>query len=189
MWLMCRWLSLAGLLATTLGAAARQRSCHRTTMSDLGYTRLYQADAAIHHTSKTDRQYHIDKLIDILFYSAHAGDIARAKRAWTILLRCKEFDWKSNWTVGILLLHEREDGSDNSEVVFNYIRRFMLSQKTDVSGKISVFLVKVVRSRDTHAERRYFERTDLANSKDRRLSTCIRRARVVSVLSMPKSSF
>lgn len=50
------------------------------------------------------RKVHIRRLHDILQISISRDDYPRAKRAWSILVRCKEVDWKEMWRYGLLLL-------------------------------------------------------------------------------------
>ena len=52
----------------------------------------------------TARKAHIRRLFDILQLCVQRHDWVRAKRAWAILVRCREVDWKAMWTTSILLL-------------------------------------------------------------------------------------
>lgn len=52
------------------------------------------------------RTVHIRRLFDILHFCIHREDWDRAKRAWAILVRCKEVDWKMMWRTSLLLLDE-----------------------------------------------------------------------------------
>ena len=54
----------------------------------------------------TARKVHIRRLYDILQLCIHRNDFARARRAWVILARCKEFNWKTLWKIGVHLLGE-----------------------------------------------------------------------------------
>ena len=58
------------------------------------------------------RKAHIRRLHDILQLCIQRRDWARAKRAWAILVRCGEVDWKTMWTTSVLLLSE-DDPEDN----------------------------------------------------------------------------
>ena len=62
----------------------------------------------------TARKVHIRRLYDLLQLCIQRNDIVRAKRTWTILLRCKEIDWKSMWSTGIQLLGEQNARDDNA---------------------------------------------------------------------------
>ncbi|EJD01577.1 uncharacterized protein FOMMEDRAFT_30233 [Fomitiporia mediterranea MF3/22] len=52
----------------------------------------------------TTRKVHIRRLNDILHLSLERGDLSRARRAWAILARCKEFDWRTKWRTGLQVL-------------------------------------------------------------------------------------
>lgn len=61
--------------------------------------------------------------------------MARAKRTWTILVRCKEIDWKSMWSTGIHLLGEqtaRDDNANNLEKLA-FLRAIMPQYPDEVS--------------------------------------------------------
>ena len=59
--------------------------------------------------SSTARTTHIRRLCDLLKLCAERGDIVRAHRAWCILIRCKEFDWKAMWELGLMVLSASQD--------------------------------------------------------------------------------
>ncbi|KAI9056537.1 hypothetical protein FKP32DRAFT_1585798 [Trametes sanguinea] len=52
----------------------------------------------------TARKLHIRRLYDILYLCVQRRDWVRARRAWAILARCKEVDWKTKWRTSLLLL-------------------------------------------------------------------------------------
>ncbi|KAG8964801.1 hypothetical protein FRC03_001334, partial [Tulasnella sp. 419] len=52
------------------------------------------------------RKHHIRSLNDILFYSIQRHDLVRSRRAWSILARCPEVDWREMWRIGLLLCGE-----------------------------------------------------------------------------------
>ncbi|KAI0089114.1 hypothetical protein BDY19DRAFT_890129 [Irpex rosettiformis] len=62
---------------------------------------------------RTARKIHIRRLYDVLELCLHQGDMKRAMRAWTILVRCKEMDWKTMWRTGALMAgtHSPYEGS------------------------------------------------------------------------------
>ncbi|KAI9000870.1 hypothetical protein BD414DRAFT_406486 [Trametes punicea] len=59
--------------------------------------------------SNTTRKVHIRRLFDILQLCIQRRDWTRARRAWAILARCKEVDWKAMWRTSLLLLGEYRD--------------------------------------------------------------------------------
>ncbi|WWC72500.1 uncharacterized protein I206_106462 [Kwoniella pini CBS 10737] len=50
------------------------------------------------------RKKWIQNLINLLHTCLLNGEITRAKRAWSILVRCREVNWKSRWYWGLLIL-------------------------------------------------------------------------------------
>lgn len=52
----------------------------------------------------TSRRVHLRRLYDVLLLSVQRRDSARAKRAWAILARCDEINWKALWTLGLSVL-------------------------------------------------------------------------------------
>jgi len=63
------------------------------------------------------RKVHIRRLYDVFQLCLHRNDFPRARRAWTILARCKEVDWKMMWTTGVLLLGENSGTQPNEKSV------------------------------------------------------------------------
>ena len=61
----------------------------------------------------TARKVHIRRLIDVLQLSLLRRDYDRACRAWTILIRCKEINWKDMWKTAVALL--ADPGHDDQE--------------------------------------------------------------------------
>ncbi|KZT58034.1 hypothetical protein CALCODRAFT_495507 [Calocera cornea HHB12733] len=61
------------------------------------------------HLLRSARASHLARTNDILHLSLQRGDLARAKSAWAILIRCKEFDWRKDWRVGLAVLGRREE--------------------------------------------------------------------------------
>ncbi|WRT70617.1 uncharacterized protein IL334_007615 [Kwoniella shivajii] len=57
------------------------------------------------------RKRWIQNIIDLLHSCLLKGDIERAKRAWAILVRCREVNWKSRWYWGLLILSSTNDDS------------------------------------------------------------------------------
>ncbi|KAI0346804.1 hypothetical protein BDW22DRAFT_1404566 [Trametopsis cervina] len=67
---------------------------------------IFLFDPSERRSPNTARKVHIRRLYDVLELSLHRGDIQRARRAWVILVRCKELDWKSMWRTGTLVAGE-----------------------------------------------------------------------------------
>ncbi|EKM59258.1 uncharacterized protein PHACADRAFT_85783 [Phanerochaete carnosa HHB-10118-sp] len=72
------------------------------------------------------RKVHIRRLYDILELSLHRNDLARAKKAWAILVRCKEVNWKAMWRTGALLIGKSEDSATTARDRLGYFATMML---------------------------------------------------------------
>ncbi|KAM6496029.1 hypothetical protein JOM56_008735 [Amanita muscaria] len=79
----------------------------------------------------TARKVHIRRLYDVLQLCIQRQDYARAKRAWAILVRCKEVRWKSLWTIGLLLVGDNTNMSGVHEEKVDYLRSLMLHHLND----------------------------------------------------------
>ncbi|KAG9032430.1 hypothetical protein FRB95_001483 [Tulasnella sp. JGI-2019a] len=55
------------------------------------------------------RRRHIRLLNDILHLSIQRGQWDKANRAWAILARCPEVDWRAMWHIGLLLIGKQHD--------------------------------------------------------------------------------
>ncbi|KXN89564.1 RNA polymerase I-specific transcription initiation factor rrn11 [Leucoagaricus sp. SymC.cos] len=74
----------------------------------------------------TTRKVHIRRLYDVLELCIQRNDFARAKRAWAILVRCKEFRWEEHWTTGLYILNEDKTSTENIPQRIAFIRAMML---------------------------------------------------------------
>jgi RNA polymerase I-specific transcription initiation factor RRN11 len=81
------------------------------------------------------RKVIIRRVYDVCMHSLCLGDVGRARKAFGILLRCKEFDWKASWSLAIYMLNahdpERDDSFFLSQV--EQLRLLMLQDPTLVS--------------------------------------------------------
>ncbi|KAJ3832105.1 hypothetical protein EV361DRAFT_941506 [Lentinula raphanica] len=72
---------------------------------------LFSAPADILGIPSTARKVHIRRLYEVLQLCIHRNDLPRARRAWSVLLRCKEINWITMWGVAIHLVEETSYGS------------------------------------------------------------------------------
>ena len=89
----------------------------------------------------TARKVHIRRLYDILQLCIQRQDWARAKRAWAILARCREVDWRAMWTTSVLLLgegepNENQDTQTNGDRV-RFLSVMMRQHPDEVSTRVS----------------------------------------------------
>ena len=87
----------------------------------------------------TARRVHIRRLYDLLQLCLQRHDLPRARRAWAILARCKEVDWKTMWTTGVHLLGDDTHSPETSTPRLEFLRTVMLQYPEDVSNLCSIW--------------------------------------------------
>ncbi|KAJ7590792.1 hypothetical protein C8J56DRAFT_542986 [Mycena floridula] len=87
-------------------------------------------------TPSTTRKVHIRRLYDVLQLCIHNGDISRARRAWAILVRCKEIDWINMWPTALVLL----DHDSSPE----FLKEIMLQHATEVGCPSLVIAISIL---------------------------------------------
>lgn len=95
---------------------------------------IYLFDSLDSKIPRSSRKVHIRRVVDILQLSIHQRDWPRAKRAWSILERCPEFDWKNMWRTGLLLIQCTDSAAEpSSGKGLEYLRLMMLRSPENVS--------------------------------------------------------
>jgi hypothetical protein len=82
------------------------------------------------------RKQHIKTVYDLLHLSILRRDFERARRCWSILIRCPEFEARRFWKIGLgLLLYWRTDNEDlgDGQQSLDFLRSSMLREKEGVS--------------------------------------------------------
>ncbi|KAG8218677.1 hypothetical protein J3R82DRAFT_4344 [Butyriboletus roseoflavus] len=79
----------------------------------------------------TSRRVHLRRLYDVLHLSIQRGDLHRARRAWAILARCKEIDWRTSWMLAIGLLNRSGHRTESNQTKIDYLRTTMLHSPED----------------------------------------------------------
>ena len=81
------------------------------------------------------RKITIRRVYDVCMHSLCLGDVDRARKAFGILLRCKEFDWKASWSLAIYMLNAYDPERDNAFFLgqVEQLRSLMLQDPTRVS--------------------------------------------------------
>lgn len=76
----------------------------------------------------TARKVHVCRLYDILQLCIQRHDLERARRAWSILVRCKEIHWKIMWRTGLVILNEASNsvGTQQDDERLEYLATMML---------------------------------------------------------------
>lgn len=80
----------------------------------------------------TSRRVHLRRLYDVLHLSIQRGDLHRARRAWAILARCKEIDWKASWVLAVGLLDRSGLSTESNQTKIDYLRTMMLHSPENV---------------------------------------------------------
>ncbi|KAJ4491991.1 hypothetical protein C8J55DRAFT_533952 [Lentinula edodes] len=86
---------------------------------------LFSAPASNLNVPLTARKVHIRRLYEVLQLSIHRNDLPRARRAWSILVRCKEINWTTMWNTAIHLVEENSYGDDSAKRI-ELLRDMML---------------------------------------------------------------
>ncbi|KAF9779453.1 hypothetical protein BJ322DRAFT_1087533 [Thelephora terrestris] len=60
------------------------------------------------------RKLTIRRVYDVCMHSLCLGDVNRARKAFGILLRCKEFDWKASWALAVYMLNAHDPDRDDT---------------------------------------------------------------------------
>ncbi|CUA76733.1 hypothetical protein RSOLAG22IIIB_02203 [Rhizoctonia solani] len=97
----------------------------------MSFTPLFALTPRPHRTllpSTSSRKQHIRFTYDLLHVCLQRGDLARARRAWAILVKCPEIDWRTLWAVGLALIPGREysQGGRATREHVNYLKRVRL---------------------------------------------------------------
>ncbi|KAG2060112.1 hypothetical protein BDR06DRAFT_1002637 [Suillus hirtellus] len=72
------------------------------------------------------RQIQLQRLYDIVNLSIQRDDLPRARRAWSILARCKELNWKAMWRLGITLLENDVCVVESNPHKIDFLRTMLL---------------------------------------------------------------
>jgi RNA polymerase I-specific transcription initiation factor RRN11 len=99
----------------------------------------------------TARKVHIRRVYDILQLSLQRHDLERARKAWTILARCREFDWKSMWTLGVHLLGASEDQDNANPLRIGFLRTLMLQHPDQKDSILRELVLRLIQS-ERHKE-------------------------------------
>ncbi|KAG6821541.1 hypothetical protein H0H93_000050 [Arthromyces matolae] len=94
----------------------------------------------------TSRKAHIRRLYDVLELCIHRNDLQRAMRAWSILARCKEVQWMSMWTTGLLLISAHEDNGLDASNRLDYLRTMMLRHQDERENILAELVVQLIKS-------------------------------------------
>lgn len=79
---------------------------------------VFAVPASYNHSLRNDassRRRHICLLNDLLHLSIERSEWDKAARAWAILARCPEVDWKEMAKVGLILIGKRDGGTDDGD--------------------------------------------------------------------------
>ena len=85
------------------------------------------------------RKETIRRVYDVCMYSILLGDVERTKKAFGILLGCKEFKWKDLWSLAIYMLNPHDPDRDDTFFLrqVKQLRSLMHQDRTRVSRSSS----------------------------------------------------
>ena len=119
------------------------------------------------------RKVHIRRLYDVLELSIHRDDLVRARKAWAILVRCKEVDWKIMWKTGALLAGAEDKKTVATQNRVEYLITMLLQYPEAVSRFPKLLSLRIARLTSSVAGI-YHTRNDLAPHLLTSISSCIR---------------
>lgn len=103
----------------------------------------------------TARKFHIRRLYDILQLCIQRQDWGRAKRAWAILARCQEVDWRTMWRTSVLLLGEGNPEDSNGAQADADRVRFLSVMMRQHPGEVSLLGPRQTSGTDDYPLLRY----------------------------------
>ncbi|TFK94655.1 hypothetical protein K466DRAFT_245788 [Polyporus arcularius HHB13444] len=128
-------------------------------MSSTDYSFLFSSLNAKQLT--TARKVHIRRLYDILQLCIQRHDWVRAKRAWAILARCREVDWKVMWRTSVLLLGEGDPDTNDVQANEDRVRFLSLMMRQHPDERESILKELVLRLIHSGMYRRAMGELDL----------------------------
>lgn len=113
---------------------------------------IFAVPASYNHSLRNDassRRRHIRFLNDLLYLSIEWSEWDKAARAWAILARCPEVDWKEMAKVGLILIGKQcgqnRDGDEPHEDFgverIDYLKSLMLRHPEKVRLGVSTFIL------------------------------------------------
>ncbi|KIM25516.1 hypothetical protein M408DRAFT_331082 [Serendipita vermifera MAFF 305830] len=102
--------------------------------------------------ARNPRKQHLKTVYDIMHLSILRRDFERAKRSWSILIRCPEFDANHHWKLGLgmILNWDDEEYSDGQQQL-DFLKAMMLREKgnkEEILLEIILLLIKTKRHRE-----------------------------------------
>lgn len=105
---------------------------------------LFSFPTSLSGSITSTRKTHIHRLNDVLNIFIGRGDLKRARQAWAILARCREYDWSSLWKTGLLLtkasdsqLFERSFGRE-----IGYLKSMIPRSRS--SDEVCTLFIKII---------------------------------------------
>ncbi|KAJ7228480.1 hypothetical protein GGX14DRAFT_346285 [Mycena pura] len=98
--------------------------------------------------SYSARKIHIRRVYDVMQMCIQRNDFERATRAWNILARCKEVNWRTLWTTGVHILAENldasEDASEKDAKKIDFLRVMMLQYPDDRETILKELVLRLI---------------------------------------------
>jgi len=92
--------------------------------------------------ARNPRKKHLKTVYDLMHLSILRRDFPRAKRAWSILIRCPEFNANKHWKLGLGMILGWDNTEDDRQQQLEFLKATMLRENRRVSGsRISSTLV------------------------------------------------
>ncbi|KAF9491360.1 hypothetical protein BDN71DRAFT_1421756, partial [Pleurotus eryngii] len=97
-------------------------------------------------TASSARKVHIRRLHDLLHLLIQRRDNGRARRAWSILARCKEADWMVMWSTALLILSNESPSSNTRDELrsVEFLRIMMLQYPNDREAILQELIISLI---------------------------------------------
>ncbi len=111
---------------------------HQASISAIQDALLFSSPAHTLDRPSSARKVHLRRLYDVLQLCIHRNDLPRARRAWGILVRCKEINWTSLWSIAAHLVEEKSYEDEENKI--ELLRDMMLHYPDEVGMFSTSFL-------------------------------------------------
>ncbi|KAJ7721170.1 hypothetical protein DFH07DRAFT_760592 [Mycena maculata] len=92
------------------------------------------------------RKIHIRRLYDVMHVCIQRNDLQRATKAWSILARCKEVNWRTMWSTSVHILAENLDESEKAPHKIEFLRVMMLQHPDDREAILKELVLRLILS-------------------------------------------
>jgi hypothetical protein len=97
------------------------------------------------------RKAHFRRLYDVYHLALQKDNPIQARRAYSLLVRCREFDWAANWRSGLEMVHLSDEDEYNDDNELQRQKR-LLQLKVDYLRECHIVHSRVARKKHSLRE-------------------------------------